>query len=60
MYYSFKIMFEIIEKALTIMLLATAVKFGKMVKKPWLKNYLSTNTYQNIFQELRLIAKEEF
>ena len=27
--------------------------------KPWLRNYLRTSAYQNIFQELRLKDKEE-
>ena len=63
-------MFENIEKALTIMLLAIWVKLegedeqAKKRKKrsvwmkPWLKKRLSTNAYQNIFQELRLKDKE--
>ena len=63
-------MFENIEKALTIMLLAIGVKLdgedeqGKKRKKrsvwmkPWLKNRLRTSTYQSIFQELRLEDKE--
>ena len=65
-------MFENIEKALTIMLLAIGVKLDgedEQVKKrkkrsvwmkPWLKNRLRTSAYQNIFQELRLKDKEEF
>ena len=64
-------MFENIEKALTIMLLAIGVKLdgedeqGKKRKKrsvwmkPWLKNRQRTSTYQNIFQELPLKDKEE-
>ena len=64
-------MFENIEKALTIMLLAIGVKLDgeyEQVKKrkkrsvwmkPWLKNRLRTSAYQNIFQELRLKDKEE-
>ena len=63
-------MFENIEKALTIMLLAIGVKLDgedEQVKKrkkrsvwmkPWLKNRLRTSTYQSIFQELRLEDKE--
>ena len=62
-------MFENIEKALTIMLLAIGVKLdgedvhGKKGKKICLdetmvKNRLRTSTYQNIFQELRLKDKE--
>ena len=63
-------MFENIEKALRIMLLAIRVKLdgedeqGKKRKKrsawmkPWLKNRLRTSAYQNIFQELRLKDKE--
>ena len=63
-------MFENIEKALTIMLLAIGVKLDgedEQVKKrkkrsvwmkPWLKNCLRTSAYQNIFQELRLKDKE--
>ena len=65
-------MFENIEKALTIMLLAIGVKLDgedEQVKKrkkrsiwikPWLKNRLRTSAYQNIFQELRLKDNEEF
>ena len=65
-------MFENIEKALTIMLLAIGVKLDgedEQVKKrkkkpvwmkPWLRNHLGTNAYQNIFQELRLKDKEEY
>ena len=57
-------MFENIEKALTIMLLAIGVKLDgedEQVKKrkkrsvwmkPWLQNRLRTIVYQNIFQEL--------
>ena len=63
-------MFENIEKALTIMLLAIRVKLvgeDEQVKKwkkrsvwmkTWLRNRLRTNAYQNIFQELRLKDKE--
>ena len=63
-------MFENIEKALTIMLLAIGVKLDgedEQVKKrkkrsvwmkPWLKNRLRTIAYQNIFQELHLKDKE--
>ena len=63
-------MFENIEKALTIMLLAIKVKLdgedeqSKKSKKrsvwmkPWLKNRLRTSPYQNIFQELRLKDKD--
>ena len=65
-------MSEKIEKALAILLLATAIKLiedGKKVKKrkkrsvwmkPWLKNRLRTSAYQNIFEELRLKDSEEF
>ena len=65
-------MFENIEKAPTIMLLAIGVKLdgkdeqvkkGKKISvwmKPWLKNRLCTSAYQSIFQELRLKHKEEF
>ena len=65
-------MFENIEKALTIMMLAIGVKLDgedEQVKKrkkrsiwikPWLKNRLRTSAYQNIFQELRLKDNEEF
>ena len=65
-------MFENIEKALTIMLLAIGVKLDgedEQVKKtrkrsvwmnPWLKNRLRTSAYQNMFQELHLKDKEEF
>ena len=57
-------MFENIEKALTIMLLAIRVKLDgedEQIKKrkkrsvwmkPWLQNRLRTIVYQNIFQEL--------
>ena len=60
-------MFEHIEKALIIVLLAIGVKSDgedEQVKKrsvwvkPWLKNCLRTSAYQNIFQELRLKDKE--
>ena len=63
-------MFENIEKALIIVLLAIGVKLDgedEQVKKrkkrsvwmkPWLKNRLRTSAYQNIFQELRLKDKE--
>ena len=63
-------MFENIEKAATIMLLAIRIKLvgqdeqvNKWKKrsawmKPWLKNRLRTSAYQNIFQELRLKDKE--
>ena len=63
-------MFENIEKALTIMLLAIGVKLDKedeQVKKrekrsvwmkPWLQNRLCTIAYQNLFQELHLGYKE--
>ena len=63
-------MFENIEKALTIMLLAIGVKLDRedeQVKKrkkrsvwmkPWLQNHLRTIAYQNIFQELHLKDKE--
>ena len=63
-------MFENIEKALTIMLLAIGVKLDgedEQVKKrkkrsvwmkPWLKKCLSTSAHQNIFQELHLKDKE--
>ena len=63
-------MFENIEKALTIMLLAIGVKLDRedeQVKKrkkrsvwmkPWLQNRLCTIAYQNIFQELHLKDKE--
>ena len=63
-------MFENIEKALTIILLAIGVKLDgedEQVKKrkkrsvwmkPLLKNCLRTSAYQNIFQELRLKDKE--
>ena len=63
-------MFENIEKALTIMLLAIRVKLvgeNEQVKKwkkrsvwmkTWLRNRLRTSAYQNIFQELRLKDKE--
>ena len=66
-------MFENIEKALTIMLLAIGVKWDgedEQVKKRKkkicldetmeLENRLRTSAYQNIFQELRLKDKEEF
>ena len=65
-------MSEKIEKALTILLLATSIKLvedGEKVKKrkkrsvwikPWLKNRIRTSAYQNIFQELRLKDNEEF
>ena len=58
-------MFENIEKALMIMLLAIGV--DEQVKKrekrsvwmkPWLQNRLCTIAYQNIFQELHLKDKE--
>ena len=57
-------MFENIEKALTIMLLAIRVKLDgedEQIKKrkkrsvwmkPWLQNHLRTIAYQNIVQEL--------
>ena len=63
-------MFENIEKALTIMLLAIGVKLDgedEQVKKrkkrsvwmkPWLQNRLRTIVYQNIFQELHLKDEE--
>ena len=62
-------MFENIEKALTIMLLAIGIKLDwkdEQVKKgkkdvwmkPWLQNRLRTIAYQNIFQELHLKDKE--
>ena len=63
-------MFENIEKALLIMLLAIGVKLDgedKQVKKrkkisvwmkPWLQNRLCTIVYQNLFQELQLRYKE--
>ena len=62
-------MFENIEKALTIMLLAIGVKLDgedKQVKKrkkicwmkPWLKKRLRTSACPNIFMELRLKDKE--
>ena len=63
-------MFENIEKALTIMLLAIRVKLvgeDEQVKKwkkrsvwmkTWLRNRLRTSAYQNIFQELHLKDKE--
>ena len=63
-------MFENIEKALTIMLLAIGVKLDgedEQVKKrkkrsvwmkPWLQNRLCTIAYQNSFKELDLRYKE--
>ena len=63
-------MFENIEKALTIVLLAIGVnldgedeqvkkrKKGSLWMEPWLQNRLRTITYQNIFQELHLKDKE--
>ena len=63
-------MFENIEKALIIVLLAIGVKLDgedEQVKKrrkrsvwmkPWLKNCLRTIAYQNIIQELRLKDEE--
>ena len=63
-------MFEYIEKAHTIMLLAIGVKLDgedEQVKKrkkrcvwmkPWLQNHLRTIAYQNIFQEIHLKDKE--
>ena len=63
-------MFENIEKALIIVLLAIGVKLDgedEQVKKrkkrpvwmkPWLKNCLRISAYQNIFQELCLKDKE--
>ena len=63
-------MFENIEKALTIMLLAIRVKLDgedEQIKKrkkrsvwmkPWLQNRLRTIVYQNIFQELHLKDEE--
>ena len=63
-------MFENIEKALTIIMLAIGIKLdgedeqGKKSKKrsvwmkSWLKNRLRTSRYQNIFQALRLKDKE--
>ena len=63
-------MFENIEKALTIMLLAIRVKLDgedEQIKKrkkrsvwmkPWLQNRLRTIAYQNTFQELHLKDKE--
>ena len=64
-------MLEIIEKALTIMLLATGIKLvgekekvekrkkRSLLMKPQL-NRLRTSAYQNIFKELPLKDKEEF
>ena len=63
-------MFENIEKALTIMLLAIGVKLDgedEQVKKrkkrsvwmkPWLQNRLCTIAYQNIFHVLHLKGEE--
>ena len=63
-------MFENIEKALTIMLLAIGVKLDgedEQVKKrkkrsvwmkPWLQDRLHKIAYQNIFQELHLKDKK--
>ena len=63
-------MFENIEKALTIVLLAIGVnldredeqvkkrKKGSLWMEPWLQNRLRTIAYQNIFQELHLKDKE--
>ena len=63
-------MFENVEKALAIMVLAIGVKLdGEMVMlkkrkrrsvwmKPWLKNRLRKSAYQNIFQEIHWKDKQ--